>query len=73
MIFLLKPLLTLKSDFKAHNLFAARVADYKKIRGRIFFVEDYPRTPSGKVLRRKLKEIAEKELKESNPGLFTQN
>lgn len=66
-------MLRLNSDFKTYNLFAARVADYKKIRGRVFFVEDYPRTPSGKVLRRKLKEIAEKELKQFNPELFPQN
>lgn len=33
-------------------------ADYKRLRGGVYFVELLPLTPSGKVLRRYVKEIA---------------
>lgn len=33
-----------------------RLSGYKQLRGGVHFVEDIPRSPSGKVLRRKLKE-----------------
>lgn len=32
--------------------------DFKKLRGGVYFVDDLPRTPSGKVLKRLVKEIA---------------
>uniref|UniRef100_A0A9I3CJR2 AMP-dependent synthetase/ligase domain-containing protein n=1 Tax=Anopheles culicifacies TaxID=139723 RepID=A0A9I3CJR2_9DIPT len=34
------------------------VADFKKLRGGVFFVDSLPMTPSGKVVRRRCKEIA---------------
>lgn len=33
-------------------------ADYCKLRGGVYFVDELPLTPSGKMLRRKVKEIA---------------
>lgn len=33
-------------------------ADYKKLRGGVYFVDALPLTPSGKVIRRLVKEIA---------------
>lgn len=33
-------------------------ADYKRLRGGVYFVESLPLTPSGKVIRRYVKEIA---------------
>lgn len=33
-------------------------ADYYKLRGGVYFVDSLPTTPSGKILRRKVKEMA---------------
>lgn len=32
-------------------------ADYKRLRGGVYFLESFPMTPSGKVLRRRIKDI----------------
>lgn len=40
-----------------------RLTDYKRLRGGVRFVESIPKSPSGKILRRLLKEQASKELK----------
>ncbi|XP_052899611.1 uncharacterized protein LOC128305992 [Anopheles moucheti] len=37
---------------------AAVVADFKQLRGGVFFVDSLPMTPSGKIVRRRCKEIA---------------
>ena len=42
------------------NLFSERVISYKRLRGGIHFIDAIPRNPTGKILRRNLKEIAEK-------------
>ncbi|EDS42049.1 4-coumarate-CoA ligase 3 [Culex quinquefasciatus] len=39
------------------NTVNEQVADYKRLRGGVFFVEDIPMTATGKPLRRKLREI----------------
>lgn len=40
-------------------LVAERAAGYKKLRGGVMFVASLPRNPTGKLLRRKLKELDE--------------
>jgi acyl-coenzyme A synthetase/AMP-(fatty) acid ligase len=40
---------------------AARVNPYKKLRGGVIFTDVIPKSPSGKILRRELKEQALKE------------
>jgi 4-coumarate--CoA ligase len=40
-----------------------RLTDYKRLRGGVVFVESIPKSPSGKILRRVLKEMAQKESK----------
>ncbi|XP_031621711.1 4-coumarate--CoA ligase-like 7 [Contarinia nasturtii] len=40
------------------NLVADHFADYCKLRGGVYFVESLPMTPSGKILRRKVKDLA---------------
>lgn len=49
---------------------AARVSSYKQIRGGIFFEHDLPRNPTGKVMRRMLRDRATARLaKLANPKL----
>lgn len=42
------------------------VADHKKLRGGVYFVNELPLTPSGKIIRRKVKEAAIKLYKLQN-------
>lgn len=42
---------------------ADRVAHYKQLKGGVVFVDELPKNPTGKVLRRVLREQAEKEPK----------
>ena len=39
-------------------LIVEKVAYYKQLEGGVFFIEEIPKSPSGKILRRKLKEMA---------------
>lgn len=39
-------------------IFADQFADYKRLRGGVYFVDSMPLTASGKVLRRRVKEMA---------------
>lgn len=41
--------------------FDSRVAPHKRLRGGIRFVDEIPKNPTGKILRRQLRELAEKE------------
>lgn len=41
-----------------NNFFLEKLSDAKQLRGGIYFVDTLPVTPSGKVLRRKVQEIA---------------
>jgi len=43
------------------NLVATKVAPHKKLRGGIRFVDQVPKSPSGKVLRRLMRDQAKKE------------
>ena len=38
-----------------------RVAQYKRLRGGVKFIEEVPKSASGKILRRVLKEMAKKD------------
>lgn len=40
------------------RMVASKVAGYKKLRGGIFFVDQLPRNPTGKLLRRELRNLA---------------
>src|ERR1051325_1664306 len=46
--------LKLKKDIK--DFVAQRVADHKKLRGGVYFIDKIPRGPSGKIKRKLLKE-----------------
>ena len=48
---------------------AARVAPHKKLRGGIRFVDQVPKSPSGKVLRRVMRERAKEEQRASGAKL----
>ncbi|KIX08854.1 uncharacterized protein Z518_03511 [Rhinocladiella mackenziei CBS 650.93] len=51
---------------KIHQWLNSRVANYKKLRGGIVFVDTIPKSPSGKILRRVLKDSIKKELQQSD-------
>ena len=42
------------------ELVAEKLTDYKRLRGGIFFLDEIPMTPSGKVRRKQARELAEK-------------
>ena len=44
---------------------ADKVASHKRLRGGVRFVDEIPKSASGKILRRKLKEVAAEEEKQS--------
>lgn len=44
-------------ETQIHQWLNARIANHKKLRGGIKFVDSIPKSPSGKILRRKLKEM----------------
>lgn len=43
------------------NFVAERVAKYKRLDGGVIFLQDIPKNPSGKILKRELREMAKKE------------
>ncbi|KAK6379275.1 hypothetical protein LTS17_006193 [Exophiala oligosperma] len=47
----------------------ARVANHKKLRGGLFIVDAIPKSPSGKILRRQLKDMLVKKVKKSGSKL----
>jgi 4-coumarate--CoA ligase len=53
---------TLKGNEVA-DWIAERVAPYKKLRGGVLFIDAIPKSPSGKILRRELKDNALQEIK----------
>lgn len=48
------------------NLVADNFIDQKKLRGGVYFVDSFPLTPSGKVLRRELKKLARESSRANN-------
>lgn len=44
---------------------AGQVGNHKKLRGGVFFLPVIPKRPSGKILRKDLRELAKKQGKES--------
>ncbi|KAH7317122.1 4-coumarate-CoA ligase 2a [Stachybotrys elegans] len=44
---------------------ASKVANYKKLRGGVALVDEVPRSPSGKILRKELRELQKKESRQS--------
>ena len=42
------------------NLVATRMADYKQLRGGVIFLEELPRTVSGKIARKEMRELLSK-------------
>lgn len=47
-------------NLKTHFSLKDRVTDEKRIRGGVFFVDEFPLTPSGKPNRSKVKEMVTK-------------
>lgn len=61
-----------RSDAKSQELadwLAKQVAPHKKLRGGVRFVDQVPKSPSGKILRRVMREQAKKEDRVSGPKL----
>ena len=50
-----------------------RVAQHKRLRGGVKFIEEIPKTPSGKILRRVLKEEAKKDKSDPMEDAFLQS
>ena len=46
-----------------HYALTGKVAPYKKLRGGVKFVKEIPKSPSGKILRRLIKEAVRNEFK----------
>lgn len=49
------------TEADVHKLIAERLASYKKLTGGVKFVEEVPKSASGKILKRILREEAQKE------------
>lgn len=47
----------------------SNVADYKRLRGGVVFLDAIPKSPSGKILRKDLRELAKKESLEAKAKL----
>lgn len=47
-----------KLEFSFFFFLTDYFVDYKRLRGGVYFIDSLPLTPSGKVMRRKVKEIA---------------
>lgn len=43
--------------FNVFLLHLDNFADYKRLRGGVYFLDSFPMTPSGKILRRRIKDI----------------
>lgn len=51
------------------NYVAERLAKYKRLEGGVVFMDAIPKNPSGKILKRILRELAKKELSSGNAKL----
>lgn len=55
-------------NFKAEEIVdwvASKVANHKKLRGGVVFIDAIPKSPSGKILRKELRELAKRQDKGS--------
>lgn len=48
------------------NLIKETLSDPKQLRGGVYFIDVFPETPSGKILKRRVQEIAVQKFKENN-------
>lgn len=55
--FVVKKKGTLINDIEIHTFIEKKVAEYKRLRGGVQFVESVPKSPTGKILRRELKQL----------------
>ena len=56
------------ADLKAEEIMdwvASKVANHKKLRGGVVFIDAIPKSPSGKILRKDLRELAKRQDKGS--------
>lgn len=53
------------SEQEIKNFVAKQVAPYKQLRGGVVFIPAIPKSPSGKILRKDLREMAKKEARSS--------
>lgn len=51
------------------RLISENLASYKQLTGGVLFLDEIPKSPSGKILKRVLREWAEAEEKEGRPKL----
>ena len=47
-----------KCENMSFIMFPDKVSHYKQLEGGVVFIDEIPKSPSGKILRRKLKEMA---------------
>lgn len=48
------------SEEEIHHFVNSRVARYKRLRGGVVFIDQIPKTASGKILRKDLRKLAER-------------
>lgn len=61
-----------ESDDKAKEIaewIAAKVAPHKRLRGGVYFIDVVPKSPSGKILRRVMRDKVKQEERKSGPKL----
>ena len=56
------------SEAEVHDLVGQRLASYKKLTGGVQFVDEIPKSASGKILKRVLRDQAEEEAKKRRNG-----
>ena len=57
------------TDEDVKQIISTKLASYKALTGGVVFVNEIPKSPSGKILKRILREQVEEELKKSRPRL----
>lgn len=55
------------TEEEIHVLLGERLANYKQLTGGIKFLNETPKSPSGKILKRVLRDQAEEEMKSEKP------
>jgi 4-coumarate--CoA ligase len=57
------------TEDEVKDIISTKLASYKALTGGVVFVDEIPKSPSGKILKRILREQAEEELKKSRAKL----